>query len=300
MPLAPNLQKQDYEFKSLTLQGTWRWVTRVDVSQSVPVYQVLNIVSPWGLLRDSIPLPGEIIQAMAESIVELKSAFAPSILVGPPSTITFTLDEGRGFGSSVSVQVTNNGVFGSLLSASMTTSAAYLRVTPANIGNLAFNESGSFEVLADSSNLLAINSPYSATVILQDTSAVNNPQTLPVTVIVRPKAIISLSPAMLLFVATKPGSGSFAPVPSQQFTIQNTGPTGSVLEYRVQKLVGQSDWLVSFAPITGLLAASETQANTVVVQPPDTLGVGVYTETLRVSGYSENSYQDVLVQLTVT
>jgi hypothetical protein len=300
LPLAPNLQRQDYEFKSLTLQGTWRWVTRVDVSQSVPVYQVLNIVSPWGLLRDSIPLPGEIIQAMAESIVELKSAFAPNILLGPLSAITFTLDEGRGFGVAESVLVTNNGVFGSLLSTSMTTSAAYIRVAPANIGNLAFNESGSFEVLADSSNLLAINSPYSSTVVVQDASAVNSPVTLPVTVIVRPKALISLSPATIIYVATKPGYGPFPPVPSQQFTIQNTGPVGSVLEYRVQKLVGQSDWLVSFTPVTGTLAASATQAITVVVQPPESLPTGVFTETLRVSGYSENSYQDVLVQLTVT
>lgn len=300
MPLAPNLQRQDYEFKSQTLQGTWRWVTRVDVSQSVPVYQVLNIVSPWGLLRDSIPLPGEIIQAMAESIVELKSAFAPNILLGPPSAITFTLDEGRGFGVAESVLVTNNGVFGSLLSTSMTTSAAYIRVAPANIGNLAFNESGSFDVLADSSNLLAINSPYSSTVVVQDASAVNSPVTLPVTVIVRPKALISLSPAAVIYVATKPGYGPFPPVPSQQFTIQNTGPVGSVLEYRVQKLVGQSDWLVSFTPVTGTLAASATQAITVVVQPPESLPTGVFTETLRVSGYSENSYQDVLVQLTVS
>lgn len=272
----------------------------MDVSQSVPVYQVLNIVSPWGLLRDSIPLPGEIVQAMAESIVELKSAFAPSILLGPPSAITFTLDEGRGFGVAESVLVTNNGVFGSLLSTSMTTSAAYVRVTPANIGNLAFNESGSFEVLADATNLLAVNSPYSATVVVQDSSAVNSPVTLPITVVVRPKAMISLSPAALLFSAVKPGYGPFAPVPSQQLTIQNTGPAGSVLEYRTQKLIGQSEWLVSFAPVTGTLASSAIQAVSVVVQPPENLTIGVYTETLRVSGYSENSYQDVLVQLTVT
>jgi hypothetical protein len=272
----------------------------MDVSQSIPVYQVLSISSPWGLLRDSIPIPGDIIQAMAASIAELKSAFAPSILLGPPSTVTYTLDEGRGFGESISVQVTNNGVFGSLLSASMTTSAAYLRVTPANIGNLSFNESGVFEVLADSSNLLAANSPYSATIVMQDASAVNSPQELPVTVIVRPKASISVAPAVIGFVAIKPAYGPFAPVPSQQVLIQNTGPTGSVLEYRVQKLVGQSEWLVSYAPVTGLLNASATQSISVVVQPPENLTIGTYTETLRVSGYSDNSYQDVLVQLTVT
>lgn len=300
MPLAPNLQTQDYQFKSQTLQGTWRWTTRVDVAQPSPAYSVRDVTSPWGLLRDSIPIPGEIIQAMAESIVELKNAFAPSILLGPPSTVTFTLDEGRGFGEAVTVAITNGGVFGSLLNVTMTSSAPYLRMTPANLGNLAFNESGSFELMADSSNLLSIESPYVGTVMIQDGSATNNPQVLPVTVVVRPKAMISLSPATLMFYATKPGSGPFSAVPSQQFTVQNTGPVGSNLNFQVQKLVGQSDWLVSFAPSTGSLAASATQAVTVVVQPPESLPLGTFTETLRVSGYSENSYQDILVRLTVS
>ncbi len=298
MPLAANIQYQDYKFKSLTLQGTWRWTTRMDVSQPTPVYEVRDVYSPWGLLRDSIPIPGEIITAMAESIVELKQAFAPSILLDT-TAITFVLDEGRGFGDPVAVQVTNNGVYGSLLGASMTTSASYLRVAPTQLGNIAFNESGTFEVFADSANLLAVNSPYVTSVLVQDPNAVNTPQTISVTITVRPKAIISLTPASLLFVATRPVSGPFSPVPSQQFTIQNTGPVGSVLGYQVQKLTGQSEWLVSYAPSTGTLAASATQAISVTVQPPEGTLPGVYTETLRVSGYSVNSYQDVTVQLTV-
>lgn len=301
MPLASNIQYQDYSFKSQTLQGLWCWTTRMDVSQPSPIYVIRDIKSPWGLLRDSIPIPGDIILAMAESIAELKSAFAPSILVGPPSALTFTLDEGRGFGEGQQVLVTNGGVFGSLLSVTMTTSAPYMRVAPDRLGNIAFNEQGVFDVLVDSTNLLASESPYSATVIVQDPNAGNTPQVLPVTILVRPKAAISYAPAHLLFYATYPGGGgSFAPVPSQQFTVQNTGPAGSVLEYQIQKLTGLSEWLVSFAPSTGTLVSSATQTVTVVVQPPAGTLPGTYSETLRISGYSQDAYQDLVVQLVVS
>jgi hypothetical protein len=301
LPLAANIQFQDYQFKSQTVLGLWRWTTRMDVSQPSPAYEIRDVSSPWGLLRDSVPIPGDIVMAMAESIAELKQAFAPSILLGPPSALNFVLDEGRGFGEAQQVQITNGGVYGSLLSTSLTTSATYIRVAPDKLGNIAFSESGVFNVLVDSTNLLAVNSPYAATVVLQDPNATNTPQTLPVTVTVRPKANIDASPANIAFIAVSPGGGGpFPPIPSQQIVIQNTGPVGSVLNYQVQKLTGQSEWLVSFAPVTGTLVSSATQVLTVVAQPPAGMLPGVYTETLRISGYSLNSYQDVTVQLVVS
>jgi hypothetical protein len=273
----------------------------MDVSQSSPIYEVRDVISPWGLLRDSVPIPGDIVSAMAESISELRSAFAPSILVGPPSTLSFVLDEGRGFGPPQQVQIANGGIYGSLLGVSLTTSASYIRVAPDRLGNLAFNESGVVDTLVDSTNLLAVNSPYAATIVIQDPNALNTPQVVPITIAVRPKAIISAAPLSIEFAAVTPGGGgAFPPIPSQQFIVQNTGPAGSVLEYQVQKLVGQSAWLVSFAPSTGSLVSTATQAVTVVVQPPTGLLPGLYTETLRVSGYSQNSYQDILIQLLVS
>ena len=299
MTLASNIQSQDYQFRYQTLQGFWAWTTRMDVSQAAPVYQIRNITSPFGLLRDSVPIPGDVVQAMATSITELSQAFAPTILLSP-TTLTFTLDEGRGFGDAQTVTVTNSGIYGSLLDVSLTSSAAYLTVAPASVGNLAANEAGSFDVQATSVDLVAANSPYAATILLQDVTATNSPQTLPVVVVVRPKAIIQLSTIALNFIVVKPISGAFPPIPVQTFTITNGGPTGSVLEFLVQKLCGASDWLVSFAPTTGTLAALGTQAVSVLVQPPANTLIGTYQETLRVSGYSENMYADVVVTLTVS
>ena len=299
MPLASNLQFQDYQFKFQAREGIWRWTTRLDVSGPVPRYEVRDIFSPFGLLRDRIPVPGVIIQAMAESITELQQAFPPSIFVAP-AFLVFTLDEGRGFGEGESVQVTNGGVFGSLLSVSLTTSVSFLKLTPATLGNLSFNESGVFEVAADSTNLVAVDSPYVATVDIQDATATNSPQTVSVTVVVRPRATIVLSAPILTFNIVKPLSGSFPPLPAQTFTIQNTGLPASVLAFLIQKLTGCGTWIVGINPFEGNIPGGGSQLVTVTVAPDDSLPIGTYVETLRISGYSSNFYQDIIVQLNVT
>lgn len=300
MPLVNNLQVHDYQFELAIPAGKWKWTTRLDVSGYSPVYSVRNIISPYGLLRDSIPLPGAVVTAMAESIEELKTNFSSHILVGPPSSLTFTLDEGRGYSEPQSVMVTNDGVYGSILGAALISSAGYVRVTPANVGNLAVNESGQFDVDVTSTSLLASSSPYNETVTIQDAGATNSPQLVPVTIIVRPKATISTNVVLLTFTAPKPLSGPFDPVPTQNFIVQNTGPGGSVLDFQVNKLTGLSPWLTGIVPSSGLLNSGGTQAVTVTVTPPSTLTWGTYTEYLRVAGYSTNSYIDVEIRLVIT
>jgi hypothetical protein len=300
VPLVNNLQVHDYQFEYAVAAGKWRWTTRLDVSGSNPVYSVRDIKSPYGLLRDSIPIPGTVVQAMSESIDELKANFSPSMLVGPPTSITFEVDEGRGFSEAQSVLLTNVGVYGSILGVSITSSAPYLRSVPANIGNLAVNESGQFDVDVSSTSLLAADSPYSEVITIQDPGATNSPQTVPITIIVRPKPTISASPLLLTFTVVKPLSGAFPSIPSQIFTIQNTGLAGSVLDFDVNKLTGLSDWLTGITPVTGQLNSSDTQPISVTCAPADSLSRGTYTETLRVGGFSTNSYLDVEIVLVVT
>lgn len=299
MPLASNLQFQDYQFKYQVLEGTWYWTTRVDVSKTSPTYSIRDIRSPWGLLLDSVPIPGDVAKAMAESITELMSAFAPEILLST-TVMTFTIDEGRGWSGQEELQVTNGGVFGSVLAAVLTTSAPYVRVTPPRVGGLAFNETGIVQVIADSTDLLAANSPYAATVVVQDSTAVNTPQVVSLAIVVRPKAHIVASPTSLSFYATKPLSGPFAPIPTQTLTVANSGLPGSNLDFQVARIIGGSPWLVGYNPVTGSVAGGSSQAVTVIVQPPESYGTGIYTETLRISGYSDNSYVDVPVTLTIS
>jgi hypothetical protein len=296
---AANLRRQSYEFQQDTTSGRWRWTTNMDVSGSVPSFTVTGIISPMGILRDSIPIPGEVVEAMGESITEVRTQFPPTILIGPPTSLTFEVNEGEGFSLPQEVLLTNNGVFGSLLGVTLTASAVYISVAPAQLGNLSSNESGAFDVSVDSTGLLAANSPYSGTVTVQDPTATNNPLVLPITIDVLPKATIDATPITLFFTVVKPLSGSFPVIPSQTFTIENTGPAGSVLTWQLQR-VACAPWLASFAPVSGTLNSGESELITVVVAPPQSTLLGTYTETLRITGYSSNESFDVTLQLTVS
>ena len=298
MAIQSLLRFQDYQFEVSLNTGRWRWTTRVDVSQSVATTQIRDIISPYGILRDSIPIPGEVIQAMADSITEVQQAYTPSILLGT-TALSFVLDEGRGVSEAQPVLVTNNGILGSLLSATITSSAPYVFPLPASMSGLVANASGTFDVSVDSTNLLALGSPYSASLSVQSAEAPNSPQSVSVTVTVRPKATISPAPASLTFNVTAPLSGPFPPVPSQQISLSNSGPSQSVLDYQIRKLVGVP-WLVSFAPVYGSVNGGSMQPITVVVAPTQGMLPGTYTETLRITGYSSNMSVDVPVTLNIT
>lgn len=300
MSAAANLQYQDYQFQQVTPRGYWKWVTRMDLSGPAPVYSIRDIIGPLGLLRDSVPLPGPVVQSMAESITQLQSNFAPLILVSP-SSLSFTLDEGRGFGPHQNILPSNGGVFGSLLDVTATSGAAFVLVRPASIGNLASGESGQMEVLVDSTGLLAANSPYTQAITLQDGTATNTPVVVPVTITVRPKATIATSLSALTFYVTRPLTGPYPPIPVQSFVLSNTGLTASVLDFEIQRLTGTSSgWLASFTPIRGTLVGGATQTVTVAVAPSLNCLPGTYTEVLRIGGYSTNAYTDVQVSLVIS
>lgn len=296
---SSRLQFQDYQFQVVLSAGPWKWTTRVDVSRSTPAFEIRDVFSPYGRLYDSIPIPGEVIEEMAASITKIQQSFAPSILLSPLNML-FTVDEGRGVSSPQLVQVTNDGLFGSLLGVSVSSSASFVASTPANLSGLASSESGQFQVAADSTNLTALGSPYAIVLTVQDPTASNNPQQIPVTVVVRPKAVINLLPTTMTYTVTKPLSGPFPPIPSQQFQLQNTGDPASVLNYQIQRLTNNSPWITSVSPAFGSVNGGGAQPVTVVVQPDDSMYQGTYVETLRVSGYSTNYYQDVTVTLTIT
>lgn len=301
MPLIQALKVHDYQFEYSVPNGKWRWTTRLDVSQSSPTYSIRDIISPYGLLRDSVPIPGTVVQAMSESIDELRANFVPSILVGPPSSLVFDVDEARGYSAPQTVLLTNDGVYGSILSVSATASAGFIRLTPTTVGNLAINESGEITIEVTSKDLLASESPYLETVTIQDPTATNTPQTLPVQVNVRPKATISSTPLTLTFEVVKPLSEDFPTLPTQSFLLQNTGPAGSVLEYDIRALTGLcSGWLRSWLPASGILTSGQSQVVTVTVQPPSSMVQGTYSEKLRVIGYSSNSSLDVEIRLVIS
>ncbi len=293
------IQTQAYSFKQDTALGRWSWTTVMDVSGVSPAFKVTDIRTPFGLYRDTTPIPGEIVEAMGASILQIRTQFQPAILVGPPTTITFEITEGLGYSEAQEASVTNNGAYGSLLAAALATSASYVSVNPTIVGALAVNSVGTFEVVVDSTALTADDSPYTETVTVQDASAVNSPQTLTVVINVLPKATIEASPTSLTFNAVRPLSGPFDPIATQTFAVTNDGPAGSVLEWQIQR-DGNSPWLASYTPVSGTLESGESATITLTVVPATNTLVGQYTAALRISGYSTNDYVSVGLTLNVT
>jgi len=266
----------------------------------VPGYSVLGIVTPWGLYREDAPIPGEVIQDMSDSIATVQQAFPPVITIGPPVSLTFDVDEGRGFSDPQMVTLSNGGVWGSLLGVTLSPSDSWITADPPVIGGMAPGSPGTVAIAVDSTALQSDLGPYYGSVTATDPKATNNPQALPVTVNVRPKAEIATDVTTLTFNVTRPITGSFPAVPTQEFQLRNDGPLGSLLSYQIQKLTGLSDWLAAFSPPLGDIPGGSGLQVTVLVQPPSNMATGIYEETLRITGYSENLQVDVLVRLVVT
>ena len=270
----------------------------MDVSGAAPVYEVTDIHSPYGIMRDTIPIPGPVVQAMSESISELSEAFAPAIVIGPPTSITVTVDERRGYSEGVPVTLSNGGAYGSILDAQISTQLDTVTVNPTEVGGLSLDKSGAFQVMVNALNMDA--GSYTTEILVQDDKATNSPQVLAVSVVVRPKASITTSLSSLNFYVANLVGAPFPPIPAQHFTITNTGPSGSVLDYQIQRLTGLSPWLASFSPPVGTLQSGEFVDISVLVMPPANTGCGTYTEILRVSGYSDNMYTDIQVTLVIS
>lgn len=62
------LRHYDFQFQVALPRGSWRWTTRIDNTYAVGSAQILEVITPYGVLRDSIPIPGDIVFAMADSI----------------------------------------------------------------------------------------------------------------------------------------------------------------------------------------------------------------------------------------
>jgi hypothetical protein len=234
---------------------------------------------------------------MSASVTEVLNAYPPRIALAP-ATLTFVVDEGRGFSWAQQIQLSNNGVLGSLLDAVVSTTDPYVTIAPASLKGLAAGVAGHFLVSVDSTHLNVVSSPYTATVYVGSATASNSPQVVDVSVEVRPKAVIALVPEVR-FSAILPFDGVFDLIPPQVFSAANAGPATSVLEYQIRKLFGLSSWLTDVEPIYGVLAGGQSDWVRVKASAQG-LAPGVYREILRISGYSLNMFTDVPVTLTVS
>jgi hypothetical protein len=290
-------------FKQQSTGGYWSWtITANNIVGVNQLYQVENILSPFGRLYDvAIGIPADIINAMADSIVQMQQQYAPLLALVQPFSINISaaVTEGDSNVNIATIPVQNAGAFGSFMTITSTPSVPWLTVSPMSIAGIGRGEQGQMSVQLLPSSLLYSMSPYIGYVNLQDNR--NPPTLIPIifniTVLPRPLIVAAPTSVALSFslITMSPGS-------SQQLVISNAGPVNSVLNFTATKLLNNSRWLSLTPTDGGPLNPSQSTIITLSVVTSGVPGApGTYVETIRIeSPNASNSPVDVSVSLTVS
>jgi hypothetical protein len=290
------------EFSLPSVGGTWSWKVRANNLRAAgQLYEVVDVITPFGpITTAAIPLPGEVISAMANSVLDVQAQFAPFMVLAQGSTsFSIIVTEGDPNSEAGTASVYNGGAFGSFMTVVATPGASWLGVSPSSYQSIGKNERATFGISLLSTTLLASGSPYSGVVNLQDNRVppTNIPFTINVTVLPRPVIACIPSSISLSFM-----SSTGVPGGSQQLTISNSGPVMSSLEFTLVKVNGNSPWL-DVVPISGgPLASGQSEIITVsvIAQGARGLAPGTYMETIRIhSDNASNSPIDVGASLVV-
>jgi hypothetical protein len=290
-----------FEFSLESTGGLWRWkVVSQNVSGAGVSYEVSCIDTPWGpLYQTAIPVPADVIQAMAQGIVEVQQQLSPLLALLNPSQVSFVVVITEGDPNLVVADVPffNAGAFGSSLTATATPSAAWLRADPGQVAGLGKNDQGEFTVTLFTGSLAANASPYLAVVNLQDNRVPSTLISLAFSVSVLPRPVIAVDQTDLSFTwyqTTSSGDGPFT------VHVLNSGPPSSSMGWAAA-LLNASRWL-SFTPASGgPLSSSASQSVSLSLNPSCVpASPGIYVDRLRFSSpTSSNGYVDVQITLNI-
>jgi hypothetical protein len=291
-----------FTFDKISVGGTWYWTVRAtNVQSSSQVYQVADIISPFGKLGAvDVPIPGDIVLEMASCISQLQQQLAPLLaLVGAtPTVYSVTLTEGDPSSLVAAVPFQNVGAFGSFLTVVSTPDSPWLSASPSTVAGLNKNDQGQVTVQINPALLLASGSPYSGHVNLQDNRT--PPTVIPITVnvVVLPRPSIAVSPSTVPLSYTITGA---IPGGAVAITVSNSGPPNSSLSFSASKVNNNSPWL-SFVPVGGgpLAPAGSAILTFSVVPAGVPLIPGVYSEIVMISSpNASNGPVSIPVTLTV-
>lgn len=298
--MGTNVRGGGFTFDVCSTGGLWRWdVTASNVQNGGQFYQVENIRSPFGALANTdMPIPGEVVTAMAESLASLQQQLQPRVSILSGSAFDITVTEGDAVVGVGAIQFANVGAFGSFMTVTASPNSPWLSVDPPSVAGIDKNGSGQISVRADPRILLATSSPYLGYVNVQDNASPPTliPVPVSVTVLPRPTIGVSSDSVALAFYLSSGVPGGTASV-----VITNTGPLTSSLSFTVAKVQNQSPWL-SLAPASGSSVPSGGTVSMTLTVVSDQVPrlPGVYTEILRVaSPNASNSPVEITVSLTV-
>jgi hypothetical protein len=298
--MATGVRGGGFDFDVCSVGGLWQWrVTASNIHGAGQLYQVEDIRTPFGSLSTvDIPIPGEVVAAMAESLSTFQQQLQPKIVLTGSPAFNVTVTEGDPVLVIGSTTFVNGGAFGSFMTATGSPDSPWLGVDPPSVAGIDKNGSGSMSVRVDPRILLATASPYLGHVGIQDNASPMNLVTVPVTVTVLPRPAISVDSST---VGLSFYLASMVPGGAASITVTNSGPLGSYLSFSLAKVQNQSPWL-AIAPLSGSSVPSGGAVSSTFSVVSDQVPKipGSYTETVQIaSPNASNSPQQVVVTLIV-
>ncbi|MFH1379065.1 MAG: T9SS type A sorting domain-containing protein [bacterium] len=221
----------------------------------------------------------------------ISSVPRPSITVNP-TEMDFSAVFNQANPSAQLFTITNTGDSGTTLNWTAGDDALWLSLSPAS-GSLETGAQGQVSASVDITGLSV--GIHTAVIAVSDPNAVNNPQTISVTLTIseegNPLPQIFVNPAELSFTALEGGSN-----PSDQIvTIINLGASGSMLEWTA----GDDALWLSLSPASGSLATG-AQDQISVSAGITGLAVGIHTAVITISDPdATNNPLTISVSLTV-
>ena len=289
-----------FGFTQTSVDGVWSWSVVVQNMTYVGQYfYVSDITTPFGTIDvvDS-PIPSDVIIAMHESLSAVSDQLVPSITLSS-APIVSTAVEGDQTSIIGSVVITNSGALGSMLSVSASVSVPWLSTTPVLVTGVGVGQTASFSVVADPSDLIPANSPYSGVITIQDVSRPLSHVDVNVTLNVLPAPIISALPASIELTYDL---SDCSPGPDVVLTVENSGPALSIMSFSIAKVLDRSPWL-SISPISGgpIDSGDSLPVTMSVIEHLVPQTVGIYSDTLVITSQTAtNSPFYVPVTLTVS
>ncbi len=291
--------KFSFEFDSIG--GTWRWtVGSKNVRNYEQFFEVDDITSPFGKLSDvSIPIPGDVIDKICESINNYREQLSPTLSIVNPQVFSVTVTECDPVISVGEVIIMNTGAFGSFLSASAVPNSSWIIPSPSVVKGIQKDSTGSFDVSINPSLLFSSSSPYSGVLNIQDNRNPNISFPVTVNVVVLPRPVIYVSSQSVTFVFNSTDCTSNSP---QTVDVCNTGPNGSLLNFEVVKVSGCRPWLIINPINVGPLGSGDSQVITFSIDSSYvSTTIGTYVETVLIrSPNAINNPTAIVVTLVVS
>lgn len=268
-------QSSSINFSMKKTNGDWSW----SITSKGGKYYLENVNSPFGLISViNTPIPSDVVTSIYRSLQQVQEQFKPLIGVAPDGVV-FTVVEGDAVKSLPNLQVTNTGAFGSTLVPVTTSSVPWIFPTSQGRQPLAKNAVGIYGFNVNPSLLSSSSSPLLSYLTFQDEMDSSVTTIVPVSLTVLPKPVIqtnTINVTLSYYIST--GSRS----PSQVLTVTNSGPSLSVLDVFIGKVLDNSSWLtLSEVSLSGIQSTlSKDTLISVSTTPPHL--PGVYVERLLV------------------